>query len=76
MKLYEELISSYNLHAIIDVSPGDGVLMNACARYRLPYLGFCLSTNRVDLLKQGCLTSLLESMFQEGEDWAYDRKQS
>ena len=68
LKLYEELMFSYDLKAIIDFTPGDGVLLNACARRRLPYVCFGLSECHMNLLKQRCMTSLLESSTVEGED--------
>eukprot|EP00959_Pyramimonas_sp_CCMP1952_P189080 3954862-Pyramimonas_sp.AAC.1 len=67
LKLYEELIFSYDLKAIIDFTPGDGTLLNACARRRLPYMCFGLSECHNNLLKQRAITSLLESCTVEGE---------
>ncbi len=67
-KLYQELISSYKLGAIIDLTAGDGALAMICAKKRTPYLGFTLTDVHTEFLKHRCATALLESSFVEGDD--------
>ncbi len=67
-KLYQELMSSYRLGAIIDLAAGDGTLAMICAKQRTPYLGFTLTDVHAEFLKHRCAAALLESAFVEGED--------
>ena len=70
--LYTELLHSYQLKGIIDLSPGDGVLATLCAVQRVPYVGFCMTDVHTDLLKARCLQSLLTLATEEGDDKIYD----
>lgn len=58
-KLYRELIHSYQLKAVIDLSPGDGCLARVCTSLRIPYAGFTLSDVHTDLLKNYMMQELL-----------------
>jgi hypothetical protein len=68
LKLYKELLGSYKLAAIIDLTTGDGTLATHCAKSRIPYMGFTLSETHSELLKHRCVSALLESSCVEGED--------
>lgn len=67
ISLYQELRHSYRIVAWIDLAPGDGVLATACAKERVPYLGFTLTDTHAEQLKCRIVTALLESSFTEGE---------
>ena len=68
LQLYEDLVHSYHCCAVVDLTAGDGSLAALCAKKRIPYVGFTLSDTHTELLKQRCITALLESGFTEGEE--------
>ena len=65
--LYHELIHSYQLKAIVDLSPGDGTLAVLCCKLRVPYLGFTLTDVHTELVKHYCLQQLLVAACTEGD---------
>jgi hypothetical protein len=65
--LYHELIHSYQLKAIVDLSPGDGTLAVLCCKLRVPYLGFTLTDVHTELVKHYCLQQLIVAACTEGD---------
>jgi hypothetical protein len=63
LMIYETLIADYHVHSIIDLTPGDGVLMIQCAIDRIPYFGFTLSPAHAEQLKIHATHEILKRMF-------------
>ncbi len=60
-KVYEELLHSFSIQAMVDGTPGPGNCALACIKRRVPYIGLCLSDGHADLL----LHQLQYLVFQE-----------
>ena len=65
--LYDEILHSYRLDAIIDLSCGDGQLALTCARNRTPYFGFALTEKHATLLRDHLIEEILKGMVNEAD---------
>ena len=72
-KLYEEMLHSYCLCAVIDCTLGDGELALVCARSRTPYFGVGLTTAHVAAVRDRLIDAVMHGMLEES-DPLYDPK--
>ena len=68
LRLYEEILDSYRIVGIIDLSVGQGDMMLVAALRRMPYYGVVLSESHKQMVKDRVLTQLLERTTKESED--------
>ena len=65
VKVYEELLHSFVVQAMVDGTPGPGHCALACVRRRVPYLGLCLSDDHAALLMKRIVYLVFQEMKQE-----------
>lgn len=50
--VYDNMIGSWSITAVLDCTPGQGEFAKACIEKRIPYLGVCLTEAHAVKLKQ------------------------
>ena len=63
--LYQELLHSYRLGRVVDLTAGDGELALQCAKRRVPYVGFTLTSDHSAHLNSHLVQKLMESKLNE-----------
>lgn len=65
IKVYEELLHSFVVQAMVDGTPGPGHCALACVRRRVPYLGLCLSDDHATFLMKRIVYLVFQEMKKE-----------
>ena len=65
--LYDEIIHSYCLTAIIDLTCNDGILAEVCVRKRMPYMGVCLSDTHKEAIEKRVCDRTFHNFQEEGD---------
>lgn len=66
-ELYEELIHSYCVKGIIDLTCNDAILPEVCVRKRIPYLGVCLSDAHCKAIEERVGDRVFTKFQEEGD---------
>lgn len=64
MVLWQEIVGTYNLIAIIDAGAADGALALVSCQKRVPYTGLCLTQEHKDWLVERVVWQILHHMCQ------------
>ncbi len=56
---FETLVDDYHLAAVLDLTPGPGLMAISCLKKRIPYMGVCLTEAHRTHLQENLLTMLL-----------------
>ena len=67
--LYEELLTSYGMAGIVDLTAGPGCCAVASLRRRAPYTGVCFSTVHVEQLEMRLLQVLWKGYAESRAPW-------
>ena len=73
LKFWQEITHIFKLCALVDFACSDGVLAFACAKARIPYLGYALSTPHLEQVRLRLIEQVMSSMCDE-KDPIYDPK--
>ena len=65
--VWAEILHSYRLGAVVDLTVGDGQLALQCARQRIPYFGFCLTAVHATKLCEHLIEEIMNGMLQESD---------
>lgn len=62
---FQDLLQSYNVSSVVDMTPGQGCLLQTCLDLRIPVLAICLSDSHCEQLEERlttyCMTKFVES---------------
>lgn len=62
---FQDLLLSYNVSSVVDMTPGQGCLLQTCLDLRIPVLAICLSDSHCEQLEERlttyCMTKFVES---------------
>ena len=67
MTLCLELLSSYNLCAVLDAGVGDGQMALAAALQRVPYAGACLTEEHMAAVTERIVCQIMLKMLHSNE---------
>ena len=67
LKLWEEILFDYNIVAVLDLTPGDGVRALAALRRRIPYAGVAMNAAHRDHLLMHLDKTVLKQFQVEGD---------
>ena len=62
LNLWQEVLQSYNVTAVIDAGASDGSLALACCQRRLPYAGLCLTQPHKEHLTERIVSQIMHQM--------------
>ena len=62
LNLWQEVLQSYNVTAVIDAGASDGALALACCQRRLPYAGLCLTQPHKEHLTERIVSQIMHQM--------------
>jgi hypothetical protein len=71
VSLWEEVIHSYGINAVLDLTPGEGLAAVAALKAKVPYTGVCFTLHHVAALKEHLYEVAQRAATREG-DSLYD----
>jgi hypothetical protein len=70
---WQEILFDFEVGAVIDLTPGDGMLATAALQTRLPYTGLVFTPKHADALYSRLESQAIAGVTREGDTW-YDQR--